>query len=50
MYAQTIEVEADSLDEARARVKAQVPEGLFMLSEQVLSDGKPKTVEGTGDT
>ena len=45
-----IEVEADSLEEAKRLVRAQVPEGLQLLSEKVVSDGKPKTVTATADT
>lgn len=50
MSKQIIEVEADSLKEAREQVKAQIPEGLHLLSEQVLSDGEPKTVKAVADT
>lgn len=47
---QTIEVEADSLEEAKRLVRAQIPESLQLLSEKVISDGKPKTVNATADT
>jgi hypothetical protein len=50
MTEKTIEIEAETLEEARAQVKSQIPEGLCLLSEQVISDGKPKTVKATGDT
>ena len=46
----TIEVTADSLDEARKRVQSQIPEGLDMLSETVLSDGSPRKAIGSADT
>jgi hypothetical protein len=38
-----IEVEADTLEEARRMVKSQMPEGFKLLSEQIISDGIPKT-------
>jgi hypothetical protein len=47
---QIIEVEADSLEEARRQVESQIPEGLHLLSEQVISDGNPKTIKATADT
>jgi hypothetical protein len=50
MAEKTIEVEAESLEEAREQVKSQIPEGLSLLSEQVISDGKPKTVKAFADT
>jgi hypothetical protein len=50
MSEKTIEVEADTLEEARAQVQSQIPEGLHLLSEQVISDGKPKTVKAVADT
>ena len=43
MSEQIIEVEADSLDEAREQVQTQIPEGLYLLAEQVISDGELKT-------
>jgi len=45
-----IEVEAESLEEAREQVKSQIPDGLYLLSEQVISDGKPRTVEIIAET
>ena len=50
MANRTIEAEADTLEEARAKLKAQTPEGYQLVSEKILSDGAPKTVEGVGDT
>jgi len=38
------------LEEARELVKSRIPEGLYLLSEQVISDGKPKTVKANVDT
>jgi hypothetical protein len=45
-----IEVEAETLEEAREQVKAQTPEGLYLLSEQIISDGRPKTTKAQADT
>lgn len=46
----TVEVEADSLEEARRQVKSQIPPGLSILSERIISDGKPKTAKGVSET
>jgi len=43
MDEERIEVQADTLQEARAQLRAQVPEGFTVLSEEVLADGEPKT-------
>lgn len=40
----TIEIEADSLDMARNKVKSKIPNGFVKLSEEVLNDGKQKVV------
>jgi hypothetical protein len=48
--AQQIEIEAESLEEAREQLQSQVPEGFELLSERVVSDGKPKTVKGVAET
>lgn len=47
---QSIEVEADSLSEARNKVKAKVPEGFEILSEKILSDGKIESIRAIADT
>lgn len=46
----TIEVEADSLEEARERLLTQVPEGFALRSERIISDGKPQALQAFGDT
>lgn len=46
----TIEVEAETLEEAREQVNAQIPEGLYLLSEEIISDGKPMIVRAIADT
>jgi HEAT repeat protein len=50
MTEKTIEIEAATLEEARAKAKSQVPEGLHILSEQVITDGRPNTIKETADT
>lgn len=47
---QLIEVEAESLDEARKQVESQLPQGFFVCSEKVISDGKPRTEKGIAET
>ena len=44
-----IEIEAETLEEAREQVKRQIPEGSCLLTELVISDGKPKTVRAIAD-
>jgi hypothetical protein len=46
---QTIEVEAESLQEARKQIRSQIPQGLSILSEKIISDGKPKTAKGLSE-
>ncbi len=50
MEEMTFTVEEDSLEEARDEIKHQLPEGYKLLSEKILSDGKPETIKGSGDT
>lgn len=50
MSKQIVEVEANSLKEAREKVKSQIPKGLHLLSEEIISDGKSKRVKGVADT
>ena len=45
-----VEVEADSLEEARKRIKAVIPTGLHLLSEEVISDGTPQTIKAFAET
>lgn len=47
---QKIEVEADSLEEAREQVQSRIPEGLVLLSEKVISDSKTKKIKCIADT
>jgi hypothetical protein len=50
MAERIIEVEADSLEEARKKAESQVPEDLRIVSEEILSDGKPRRMMGVADT
>lgn len=50
MKERIIEIEAESLGEARLQLKSKAPEGLELLEEKVVSDGKPKTVKAVADT
>ena len=50
MAKQTFTVEATSLNEARKKAKSRVPEGLDIISEEILSDGKTRGVKGVADT
>lgn len=45
-----LEVEAETLEKARAEARARVPAGLCLLAEKVVSDGLPKTSKGVADT
>jgi hypothetical protein len=50
MTEQTIEIEAETTEEAREQIKSQVPEGLKILSEKIISDGKPKAIWAVAET
>ena len=50
MKNKVLEIEADSLIEARKKVKTRTPEGLHILSKKILSDGKQKTAKGVAET
>jgi predicted RNA-binding protein Jag len=50
MAEKTIEVEADTLEEAREQLKSQVPKGFSVLTEQIISDGKHQIAKASGDT
>jgi hypothetical protein len=45
-----IEVEADTLEEARAQLRSQIPAVCYVLSERVISDGRPQTATAVADT
>jgi hypothetical protein len=50
MNKEIIEVEAESLEEARERIESQIPDGAYLLSERVVCDGKPNTVKAIAET
>jgi hypothetical protein len=45
-----LEIQADSLDDARRQAAQSIPAGLYLWSEEVLADGKPQTVTANADT
>jgi hypothetical protein len=45
-----IRVEAASLEDARAQLRARIPEGMTLIDENVIADGKPQNLQGTGST
>lgn len=46
----TIDVEADSLEEARLQLKSRIPRGLQLLSQKIISNGEPIRIEGVAET
>jgi hypothetical protein len=44
MNQETFGITADSPEEARPRSKAKIPQGFFLHSERILSDGKPVSI------
>ncbi len=46
MKSKFLEFEADSLKEARKKANAEKPAGLYLVSEEIISDGKRKTAKG----
>ena len=49
MKHETYEITADSLQEARNQARARIPQGFHLLSERVLSNGKPVTLKETAE-
>ena len=47
---QSIETEAQSLEDARRKLRNMVPDGMRILKENILSDGNPLTLKGVADT
>lgn len=43
MAERVIEIEAETLEEARKQAEAQTPEGFYVVSEDIILDGKPIT-------
>lgn len=50
MNERQIEVEADSLDEAKKQLQSDLPKGCAILSEEILCKGELETVEGVAAT
>lgn len=50
MIGRIIEIEAESLDAARQQLRSQMPEGSYLLSERVISDGTPVAAKAVADT
>jgi len=46
---ETYEITADSLQAARDQARVRIPEGFHLLSERVLSDGRPVTLTETAE-
>jgi hypothetical protein len=44
---QTLEVTANSLDDARSKAKEQTPKGFRIISEEIINDGKSKVIRKT---
>ncbi len=47
---QVLEIEADSLEETRRIAGERIPTGFHFWNEEVLEDGKPKSVAASADT
>jgi len=50
MKQETFEIVAASLEEARSQAKAKIPQGYFVLSETVLSDGRAVTIRESAES
>lgn len=44
----TVEIEAESVEEAREKLHSQIPEGMEVLSEVIIHDGKPAKLFAEG--
>jgi hypothetical protein len=49
MKKQTVEIKADSLAGARELLNARLGRNATMRAEQIVCDGEPRTLEGTGN-
>jgi hypothetical protein len=38
------------LEAARAQARTRIPQGFYLLSEEILLDGKPRSIKATGET
>ena len=50
MNRKTVDIEANSLDEARTQLRSQLPEGYFILSQKVLADGSDESIAATAQS
>ncbi len=50
MTQKTLEIAGRTLEEAREQLESRIPEGFLILSEQVISEGKPQTVKASAET
>ncbi len=46
----TIEIEADSLEEAQRQLRSQIPNSLYIHTERAISNGRSKIVKAVADT
>jgi hypothetical protein len=46
----TLEIEGDTLEQAKERVKSQIPDGFHVLAQVVLRDERPTTAQGVADS
>ena len=50
MNEKIVEIEAKSLEAAKEQLMSQITEDRYLVSEQIISDGVPKTVKAIADT
>src|SRR6266540_473748 len=50
MTTQTIELEAETLEEVRNKIDGQIPEGFQLFSERVISSGNPRSIKEIANT
>ena len=48
-YKKQVHATAETIEEARVKIQEQVPEGMAVISEKILSDGKPQVIEALGE-
>ena len=50
MTKKTLDIEADTLEDAQNQVNSQIPDGFSILNQQVITDGLPQTVKAFAET
>ncbi|MBN1155462.1 hypothetical protein JXB12_11140 [candidate division KSB1 bacterium] len=50
MGQKTISIVAETMQEARDKLKSEVPDGMHILSEKIISDGKQKKIKARADS